>query len=429
MSPRRLKLDQALGVLPDADALAPLREALIGASREDAERAWTASEAYATLDTRLADPRALEAQVAALAEQVRERTEAVLRHALRALHAAEAGDPAEAARALVAAGEVEEGAGRLEEAKRFFYKALELGRKPRDRRTEGLALRRLGRVAVERGEFERAAELYRRGFEVAEAQRDLEGAVVACQGMGNAYVYQGMWERAREWYARGLELLEGKPPSRLLWQLQSNLSVVARRAGALEESAAWLERAEATSAALEDAEAHLPLANGWGKLHEARGELEAAERAYRDALAGVSTPTQRGSVLINLAECLLLQGRLRDAERVTRELERVAVTQRLTPLLPHVYRGLGAIARERGDEEGFVFYEQALELCREPDSPPIEQAVTQHEYGVFEARMERTDSALARLREAREVYRRLGAGPELARVEADLAEIEKTTEG
>jgi len=425
MSPRRLKVDQALAALPETDELAYLREALIGASREDAERAWASSEAYATLDTRLADADALEAQLPALVERVRRRTEAVLRHSLRALRALERGDPAEAARALVAAGEEEEGERRLDEAERWYRKALELGRKPRDRRAEGLALRRLGRVAVERGEFERAARLYREGYEVAVAARDTAGAVVACQGMGNAHVYQGMWEEAERWYARGLELIgEEAPPSRDRWLLESNLSVATRRAGRPEESRAWLERAERTAAALGDDEARLYVENARGMLHAAHGEHAEAEAAYRRALGGTGTATLRASVLTNLADSLRDQGRLAEAERVLRELELLAVTHRLVPVLPYVYRGLGAVARRRGDAEGFLFYEQALDLCRAPGSPPVELAATQHEYALFEEETGRPESAVERLREALATYERLGAAPEAARAAEDLRRVE-----
>lgn len=424
MSPRPLRLDQALGALPESDGLAPLREALIGASRDDAERAWAASGAYATLDARLADTRALDGQVAALAERVRERAEAVLREGVRALRALEAGDPAGAARALVAAGEVEEAEGRLDEAERYFRKALELGRKPRDRRAEGLALRRLGRVAMGRGDFEQAAGLYRAGFEVAEAQRDGEGAVVACQGMGNALVYQGRWEEAGEWYARGLRLAGEAPPTRDRWLLESNLSVAARRAGRLEESGEWLERAAATAALLGDEEAKLYVENARGMLHAARGEHAEAEAAFRRALTGTAPAALRGSVLTNLADALLARGRPDEAERVLRDLEVFAVARRLLPVLPYVYRGLGAVARARGDAEGFLFYEQALDLCRAPGSPPVEMAATQHEYALFDEATGRPESARERLREAVGTYARLGAAADAARAGHDLRRLE-----
>jgi tetratricopeptide (TPR) repeat protein len=423
VTPRRLKVDYALGALPEVDDVAPLREALVGASREDGERAWAASEAYATVDARLVDAAALEARIAALAEQARARVEAVLRHSVASLRALERGDASGAARALAAAGEVEEDAGRLDAAAACYERARDLGRKPRDRAAEGLALRRLARVARARGELDEALRLYLGGYEVALAQRDAEGAVVACQGVGNVYVDRGEWEPAREWYRRGLSLVGEETPSRALWQLCSNLAVVARRMGDLDESEAWIERAARVVEALGDAAGALPVENGRARLLEARGDCAAAEAAYRRSLEAGGSPSERATVLSNLADCLLADGRAREAEAAARELERTALVHGLTPLLPHAYRTLGGAARARGDGEAFVFYEQALDLCRAPGSPAVERAQTQREYARWEASVGRAESAAARLEEALAIYRRLGAGPEAAGVEAELAAL------
>jgi tetratricopeptide (TPR) repeat protein len=239
-------------------------------------------------------------------------------------------------------------------------------------------------------------------------------------------VYEGRWEDAVEWYARGVALLEGAPPSRDLWLLESNLSVAERRAGRLERSAEWLERAERTAAALDDGEARLYVENARGMLLAARGDHAGAEAAFRRALEGGGTPSLRGSVLTNLADALLAGGRAAEAERVLRELELLAVARGLAPVLPYVYRGLGAVARARGDAEGFLFYEQALELCRRPGSPPVELAATQHEYARFEEAVGQTESARERLREALEIYARLGAAAETARAGEDLERLEET---
>ncbi|HEV3050249.1 MAG TPA: tetratricopeptide repeat protein, partial [Longimicrobium sp.] len=190
MTQRALKIDAALKAIPDTDDLAHLREALLSASRADGGLAWGSAEEYATIDVRAADPAALESQIRALADRVARRVERVTRHTVRALAALERGEAAEAARHLVAGGEVEEGERRLHEAQRFYERALEVGRRPRDRRAEGLALRRLGRIARAMGQWEMAARRYQESYEVSVAQRDDMGTVVACQGLGNVHVDQ-----------------------------------------------------------------------------------------------------------------------------------------------------------------------------------------------------------------------------------------------
>jgi tetratricopeptide (TPR) repeat protein len=424
MSPRRLRVEKALAVLPDVEELAPLRDALIGSSSTDSDRAWAGSREYDTLDKRLADLSALAVQIPELAAQVQERAEQRFRHVAAMLEAYEAGDLAAAARELVAAGEIEEGERRLQQAERFYAKALELGRKPRDRSTEGLALRRLARVARAKGELDRALDLYGRSYKIAEAQRDVEGAVVACQGIGNVCIDQGRWAEAREWYQTGLTLVPPDPSSRLLWQLYNNLSVVELRTGALEASRNWLERAAEIASALGDEQARVVIENGRGRLLLALGEIEEAEAAYRRGLGGVAAAFSRATLHGNLAEALVLQGRWSEAEGHARQAEEIAITHRIFLVLPEIYRTLGSIAQARHDEDGFLFYEQALDLCRDHELPALELALTQHRYGLWEAELGRWEAAIARLREAENIYARLSARAELQAVEEDLARVE-----
>lgn len=423
MSPRALKIDAALKAIPDAADLAPLREALLGMARADQGLGWASSEAYATVETRLADLAGAEALVPELAARVRERTEEVMHHTLRALHAVAAADFEAAARHLVAAGEVEERARRLDEAERCYERALELGRKPRNRGAEGLALRRLGRVARTRGAWVRAERLYAQAYQVAQAQRDTQGSVVACQGLGNVAVDQGRWDAAGEWYRRGLDLCPPEPASAELVHLANGMAVAERRRGDADSAAEWLSLAREVAGALRDEALLGYLENGWGMLELARGTPLRAEAAFRDALARPLDPFARVTVTLNLSDALLRQGRLREAEAAAREAEALALHHRAILELPEAYRRLGAVAAARRDREGFVFYEQALQICREHHLPPYEAAVTQHRYGEFEAALGDTASAAARLADAVRMYGEAGAAVESADAAAALERL------
>ncbi len=419
MTQRALKIDAALKAIPETDDLAHLREALLSASRADGGLAWGSGEEYATIGVRAADPAALESQIEALADRVRRRVEMVMRHTVRALAALERGDAAEAARHLVAAGEVEEGERRLHEAERFYERALEVGRKPRERGAEGLALRRLGRVARAMGQWERAAKRYQQGYEVSVAQRDGMGAVVACQGLGNVHVDQSRWSEAREWYLRGVERCPDRPPTAEYVHLCVGLAVVERRLGDLDAAAEWLARGDASAAGLGDG-LMAYVDHGWGRLHLARGEAAEAEGAFRRALARELDPVARVAVMVGLSEPLLLQGRAREAFDAARDAEALAIHFRAVPRLPDVYRALGAAAAERGDTEAFLFYEQALEVCRSHLLPAFEAAATQHQYGRLEARRGDLEAAAARLAEAYRLYTEAGARMEADEVAGEL---------
>jgi tetratricopeptide (TPR) repeat protein len=420
---RPLRVEEALGALPEVDDLHPLRGALVAASREDGGRRWAASEAYATVDGRLADPDALAAQLPALADALRDRAQAAMAHALDAVRALGQGDEAAAARALVAAGEVQERAGRLDAARACYERAREIGSKPRDRAAEGLALRRLGRIARMAGELQRAKAHYLAGFEVARDQRDSQGMIVACQGLGNVFVDQGRWAEAREWYVRGVDLLATAGGAMEEVHLCTAMAVVERRLGRLDESEAWLDRGQAAAERAGDPAGPGFVLNARGMLHLARGRSEDAESAFRRALEADLDPAARAGVMVNLADPLLRTGRLPHAERVAREAERLAIQHRVLIKLPDVYRTLGAIAQARGDAEGFVFFEQALDVCRRHGLPAFETAATQHRYGLFEAAMGSLESAAARLRAARDVYSGIGAAVDEQAVAADIARV------
>lgn len=422
MTQRALKVDAALKAIPGTDDLAHLRDALLSASRADSGLAWGSAEDYPALNTRLADPAALDAQVQALAERVRRRVEEVMRHTVRALAALERGEAAEAARHLVDAGEVEERERRLDAAREFYERALEAGRKPRDRRGEGLALRRLGRVARAMGQWEVATRRYRESFDVSVAQRDDVGAVVACQGLGNVHVDQSRWSEARAWYLRGVERCPPHPPGAEYVHLCVGLSVVERRLGALDAAAGWLARGEAAAAGLGDG-LMAYVDHAWGRLHLARDEAGDAEAAFRRALGREPDPVMRVAALAGLSEPLLRQGRAREALAVARDAEALAIHARAVGKLPDVYRALGAAVAQQGEAEADPFYETALEVCRDHGLPAYEVAVTQQHYGRLQARRGEREAAEARLREAHRLYTELGAATEAGEAAQDLGRM------
>jgi tetratricopeptide (TPR) repeat protein len=325
---------------------------------------------------------------------------------------------------LVAAGEVEEGERRLDQAREFYERALEIGRRPRDRRGEGLALRRLGRVARAMGQWEVAARRYGESFEVSVAQRDDAGAVVACQGLGNVHVDQSRWSEAREWYLRGVERCPARPPSAEYVHLCVGLSVVERRLGAVDAAADWLARGEASAAGLGDG-LMAYVDHAWGRLHLARDEAQDADSAFRRALERELDPAFRVAVMAGLSEPLLRQGRTREALAVARDAEALAIHAHAVLKLPDVYRALGAAIAERSEAEAeaYPFYEKALDVCRDHRLPAYEVAATQQHYGRLQARRGEREAAEARLREAHRLYTELGARTEADEVAQELGRV------
>jgi tetratricopeptide (TPR) repeat protein len=145
---------------------------------------------------------------------------------------------------------------------------------------------------------------------------------------------------------------------------------------------------------------------------------------FREALGRTASARWELTVRCNLGSVLLRQGRLFEAQDEARRAEEVAIVHRLIADLVEVYGLLGGIARSKADEEGFVFYEQALNLCHERGLPRKDEAAVLHGYGLLHAACGRPAEARAYLDAAREVYESLGFVPELARVDGDLAALE-----
>lgn len=422
MSVRPLRVEQALDLLPELDELAALRDALIDASYTPADEAWAGAGAYITVGRRVADLDGVEERLPHIIEQVRARTEQLYRHGLQAVRALAAGDPAAAARELVAAGEIEEAAWRLDAAESLYRRAAEVGRRPRDRRVEALALRRLARLARSRGDLGEALRLYRAGTDLSRAARDHEGLVVGCTGLGNVHVDQGRWEAARAWYEEGMEHVRDRASPEFL-HLCNALSVVERRTGRYEESERWLRLGESAAS---DASAGAPLAYLWhgrARLHLAKGEPELAEALLRRMVGEVEEPIARIAGLINLAEPLLLLRRADEALECLREAEDLALRYRAHAQLAYAYEQMGRVAAAREDPEGFVFFEQALELVRRHRLPPMQKAEIQHAYGLYRKALGAADEALARLRLARKGYRAVGATVDAERVGSDIDDL------
>ena len=155
-SPPYLRVERALALVPDGEEFLPLAEAVIASSARDRDNAWARSAAYATLGKRLLDADRLADALPDVLARAQERLAGLYARVLEAVRLQQSGDVAGAAVALVRAGEVEEGDGRLAKAERIYAFALELSRDLRDRGPEVLALRRLGRAARAAGRLDDA---------------------------------------------------------------------------------------------------------------------------------------------------------------------------------------------------------------------------------------------------------------------------------
>ena len=84
---------------------------------------------------------------------------------------------------------------------------------------------------------------------------------------------------------------------------------------------------------------------------------------------------------------------------------------------------MGKLRGAQDDETGFVFFEQAIELCNTLERSPATEAQVYVEYGLFRERLGQREEARAYLERARAIFESLGEAVERDRVEAELRKV------
>jgi tetratricopeptide (TPR) repeat protein len=419
-----VRVEQALRLLPDLEALMPLRGLLLESARPDERRQWGSGGPYLTVGKREVEPSELASRMAQVLQVVTAHIGALYGAYVEALERRERGDAAGAVTALLGAGRLEERVDRVRQAQAWYEVALALAETLQDRRPEIETLLALGHVCLTVGVYAEAARHYQRALVLAEAEFEQAGAIDACVGLGSVALERAEWAGAEAWYARALRLVEAGGDRLRVGRIEHQLALLARRQGDLAAAGDHLRRARECFEALALGREMARVLDAQGQLDDALGRPAPAAAAYREALAwvrrGERDPGLEVTIRLHLAELLLETNRLLEADEEMRRAEQLAITSNLTRRLVPIYTLFGKLRGRQGDETGFVFFEQAIELCRTVERSPIEEARVYHEYGLFRHRWGMADEARAYLERAREIFHSLGVDAEVERVQAEL---------
>ena len=423
-------VEEILGLLPDIDELEILRLRIVGAAVPDPEKAWDSSSAYSTIDKRIVASEAVDRAIEEAEAELRAYIERLHRGIRPALRSFFEGNPDEAARHLITLGEQLEGDGRIRNARQCYRTALGLCLPLADKVPQILALRRIARVSVALGEFQEARSHYERSAELAHDSQDLYGEVIGLTGIGNVLFWQGRLLESEQWYREALTLADTLGESALRLErghLFNNLGNLATRTQRLDEAEEWLGQAvdlwESYSSPVDQVICWMNRAH----LREAQGRWEEAREAYEHALAINAPSFVRATVCTDLAEWYLRDGHVTQAEALGREAEEQAIASGSPYTMGRMYQGRGNIARARGDEDGFIFYEKALEIAREKGYPFLE-GETCLDYALMRAQSGGVEEAQAYLERAVDIFRHLGTLRELERAERALADLAPAAE-
>jgi len=425
--PPPVRVEKALGLLPELETLDPLRALLVSIARPDANSVWSSSGPYLTLGKRGVQPEELRRRVPQVFHRVIGYLQALYREYVDALECQQAADPAGVVAALLRGGRLDERLGRFTHARVWYAHALTVAETLQDRRPEVESLRALGYVCLSLAQYEDSAKAFQRSLALAEAEFDQAGATAACEGLADAALAQGQWSGAHAWYSRGLRLAEAAGDAVRAGRLECQLGVVARRQGDLAAAGEFLRRARERLEPAGSADEMARVLNEQGRLDAKLGRHAAASAAYREGLAwaqrNAANPGTELTIRLHLAELDLDAGRLVEAEAELRRAEQVAIGGDLMLRLAQVYVLMGRLRGVQEDETGFVFFEQALELAKALDRSVATQAQVSFEYGLFRNRLGQQDEARAYLEQARELYDSLGERVQRERADAELRRL------
>ncbi len=421
-----MRVEQALRLLPNLEALMPLRGLLLSSARPDERVQWGSGGPYLTIGKRDVEPGELERSMGPVLAGVAEHIAALYKAYVEALERQERNDARGAVTALVGAGRLEEKVGRWSQAQAWYQVSLALAEALQDRRPEVDALLAIGHVCLALGQYAEGARYYQRALVLSEAEFDQAGAVDASVGLGNAAFERAEWAGARAWYSRALRLTEAGNDRLRLGRIAHRLGLLDRRQGDLTAAGENLRRARQCFEGL-DGGAALEMArvlDAQGELDAALGRPGPAAAAFREALAWVRRDQHDAgldvTIRLHLAELLLDTGRWLEADEEMRRAEQLAITSNQTRGLVQIYTLLGTLRGRQGDETGFVFFEQAIALCRALEGPLLDDARVYHAYGLFRQVCGGPDEARAYLERARGIFRSLGVDAEVERVDAAL---------
>jgi tetratricopeptide (TPR) repeat protein len=249
--------------------------------------------------------------------------------------------------------------------------------------------------------------------------------VIARTGLGNVRLWQGRWSEAEHCYHDALALADLAGPGTLMLergQIYNNLGNVTTRGRRLDEAEGWFESALRVWDTLES-----PLDLGiclhnHAQLREAQQRRDEAAGDYEAALRLPIPSWLRSAIATDFAAWWLGEGHITQAEEWGRVAEENAIAAGSPYTLGAVYLGRARIALARGEADGFIFFEKALEIARSKGYPSLE-AETLLDYALLRAQNDGVEEAVAYLERSCELLRGLGAMSELERAEAALARL------
>ena len=422
-----MKVERALRLLPALEAVGPLRGLVLASSAPDESSRWGSAAPYLTVGKWAISVEMLRRGIPQFLARITDHVGRLYQHYAAALEADDRGDPSQVVVHLLAAARMEEHVGRYAAALAWGDVALSVAERLNTRATEIETLTFLGEVGRAQGQFTVAGRHYQRALALAEAEFDPAGVIVASEGQGLVALAENQLQGAAVWLGRAEQLATGEAHEAARARVLRSLAEVARRQGDLHAAGERLRISREIVERLDLAPEMARTLDAQGCLDLSLGRSAESLAAFREALAwvrrGGSDPRRECVIRIHLAELFLEMDRGAEGEEELRHAERLAISNDLGRRLIQIYTRLGTLRGMQGAETGFVFFEQAIALCRLLDSAPAFEGRVYHQYGLFKAALGRMEEARAWLERARELFAAAGGSAFLDEIDAELDRI------
>lgn len=296
-------------------------------------------------------------------------------------------------------GQVLHALGDFDEAMRSCGEALEIRRRLGDARSIAVVLTNIGFIEIDKGLFNEAAACFNEALGINRSLGDQSGVCRTLNSLGILHYYQGQYAEAMEDWQRGLAIAQSIGYIPLEAKLQNNLGEVLLRMGKHQEAKARLERAIELAEDMHEKRVLYDAKRNLGLVMQKLGESEEAMDCAMEALAlakELDILEFKARAMLTIAEILSSTAlSLGDEENAARQLEET---------ISHFQQGIDLFRMLKIERE------VALGLKR---------------YGEFLIEASREAEALAVLREAREIFGRMGM-KELDEVKKLIARLEES---
>jgi serine/threonine protein kinase/tetratricopeptide (TPR) repeat protein len=207
--------------------------------------------------------------------------------------------------------------GNYAESLRFIQEGLRLIHITKDRQGELIALLRLGLIYLQINQYEQALQTYEVGIELARALENRMLEAYFRGAVGDIYYHQGEIDIARDYFQQ--LLVSSQTLGTLFGESMANykLGLVALKWGMLTDALKLLELALGQSLRSGERRTVVEIRCAIGSAQEKLGQIPVALNTYRTTIQesqNILYPNSEWQARYGLANCLIAQGRITDAQ-------------------------------------------------------------------------------------------------------------------